>query len=280
MSCVTSRAETQPPRPSLILVRALSGLGETFGVRSLRQLYPEPDADVDPQDVYAFPAGSGRWVRAMFVSSVDGAASVDGRSGGLGNVTDREIFAVLRGLADAVLIGAGTARAERYGPVEPSPLWAEQRVGRPPTPPVAIVSRSLAFDLTGPLFTAAPPQARTIVLTCEAASEARIRDVRRVADVIVAGGEQVEPAVALDGLAERGLRRVSCEGGPRLLAGIAAAGCLDELCLTLSPVLLGGDAPRITHGGALASRLDLELAAVLEDEGYLFLRYVRRLGSS
>lgn len=242
---------------------------------TLRQLYPAFEADVDLNQAYAFPSGPGTWVRAVFVSSVDGAASVDGRAGGLGNTTDRDLFAVLRGLADVVLVGAGTALAEGYGPVRPTPLWADDRVGRASTPPMAIVSRSLAFDLTGPLFTAAPESSRTIVLTCEAAPDALLRDVRRVADVIVAGGERVDPTTALDRLAQRGLRRISCEGGPRLLSDIAEAGCLDELCLTVSPVLLGGDAPRITNGPLLTSRLGLGLTGVWEDESYLFLRYAR-----
>lgn len=248
----------------------------TSTATSLRQLYPVCDGEIDLSEVYAFPAGSDTWVRAVFVSSVDGAAKVDGRSGGLGNAADRTIFELLRGLADVVLVGAGTAQVERYGPVEPSPLWTDKRVGRSPTPPLAVVSRSLSFDLTGPLFTATEDQTRTIVVTCEAAPAARLHDVRRVADVIVAGDEHVEATVALEALAQRGYRRVSCEGGPRLLSEIAQAGCLDELCLTVSPLLLGGDSSRITDGPAMNS-LGLELSTVLENESHLFLRYARKV---
>jgi riboflavin biosynthesis pyrimidine reductase len=243
---------------------------------SLRQLYPAAGAEIDLAQTYAFPAGTRRCVRAVFVSSVDGAATINGHSGGLGNTADKTIFALLRGLADVVLVGAGTARAEHYGPVEPTPIWGHQRDGRPPTPPVAVVSRSLTFDLTGPLFTAAPNHARTIVLTCQAASDARVREVSRVAEVIVAGSDRVDPAAALDCLTQRGYRRITCEGGPRLLAQIAQAACLDELCLTLSPLVLAGSSPRITNGPALANGLHLDLVTVLEDNGHLFLRYALR----
>lgn len=242
----------------------------------LRQLFPAAVAEVDLAEAYAFPDGTRRCVRAVFVSSVDGAATMNGRSRGLGNAADTTIFALLRGLADVVLVGAGTVRAERYGPVEPTPLWDKLRAGRPPAPPVAVVSRTLEFDLSGPLFTAAPDRARTIVLTCQGAPDARRRAVSRVAEVIVAGDDRVEPSAALDRLAGRGYRRVSCEGGPRLLTQIAQAGCLDELCLTLSPLVLAGSSPRITNGPALTDSLHLDLVTVLEGEGYLFLRYALR----
>lgn len=267
------RARSSPDEASFDLVNEKEPTATS--VMSLRQLYPACDGDVDLTSVYAFPERSGTWVRAVFVSSIDGAATLEGRAGGLGNSTDHDIFSLLRGLADVVLVGARTAEIERYGPIEPSPLWADQRLGRPPTPPLAIVSRSLSFDLTGPLFTATTESARTIVVTCEAAPNARLRDVRRVADVIVAGDERVEPPAALEALAQRGHRRVSCEGGPQLLSEIAQAGCLDELCLTLSPILLGGASSRITDGPAMTCRLGLDLTAVMEDESSLFLTYVR-----
>lgn len=248
----------------------------TSHTTSLRQLYPTAGTEVDLAEAYAYPAGTRRCVRAVFVSSVDGAATRDGHSAGLGNSTDKTIFTLLRGMADVVLVGAGTARAERYGPVESTPLWGMERDGRAPTPPIAVVSRSLEFDLTSPLFTAAPQHARTMVITCQGAPAARLREVRRVAEVIVAGTDRVNPAAALDRLAQRGYRRISCEGGPRLLAQIAETHCLDELCLTLSPLVLAGSSPRISNGPALATSLPLELITVLEDGAFLFLRYALR----
>ena len=234
-----------------------------------------PKDGVDLAAAYAFPHRDVPWLRAVFVSSVDGAATLHGRSGGLGNSTDRRIFALGRALADVVVVGAGTVRAERYGPVQVAAEWQTLRDGRPLTPPVAVVSRQLDLDLTGPLFVAAPEHARTIVVTSSAAPGDRRRAVSKVAEVIMAGDTWVEPATAMAALAERGYRRMSLEGGPRLFAHFVAAGLLDELCLTLSPAVVGGDAARITDGPPLPAPISMRLVRILTDESYLFLRYVR-----
>lgn len=211
------------------------------------------------------------------VASADGAATFAGRSGGLSSATDKRIFALLRGLADVILAGAGTVRVEGYGPAEPRPEWQEMRAaaGQPPAPPIAVVSRRLDLDLAGPLFA---PGAGTIVITTAAAPPRRRRAAAENADVIVAGSERVDIGAAIDALAGRGLGRILCEGGPQLLAQIVAAGLLDELCLTVSPLLTAGDAPRILNGGALPAATGLRLAHLLEDDDFLFLRYIRREG--
>lgn len=242
---------------------------------ALIELYPVRSGSVDIAAAYAFPDGDASWVRANFVSSVDGAATLGGRSGGLGNDTDWRIFALLRALVDVLLVGAGTVRAEGYGPAEVAPEWRAPRTGRTPTPPIAVVSHGLDLDLSAPLFTAAPRDARTIVFTDATAPERRRRAVGKVAEVIIAGDGQVGPAATIDALAQRGYRRISCEGGPRLLADIVAADRLDELCLTRGPVIVGGDAPRITRGGTSSVPLNLRLQHLLADGSYLFLRYTR-----
>lgn len=242
---------------------------------ALRELYPTPSGAVDLPAAYAFPDGETPWVRANFVASVDGAATLAGRSGGLGNEMDRRIFALLRALADVVLVGAGTVRAEHYGPAEIDDEWRSLRTEQNPTPPIAVVSRGLDLDLSAPLFAAAPAHARTIVVLPGAVDERRRREIGEVADVIVAGDDLVQPSAAIPQLAERGLRRISCEGGPRLLSHLVAADRLDELCLTSSPLLVSGSGPRITNGIAPPAPLDLRLDQLLADDGYLFLRYVR-----
>lgn len=249
----------------------------------MRRFYPAPaeDAhlteDADLAAAYAFPEASRQpWVRAVFVASADGAAAVDGRAGGLGSEADQKLFALLRGLADVVLAGAGTVRAEGYGPVKQHQSWGDVRAGRPPTPPVAVVSRRLDLDPSSPLFTQAPGHAQTMVITCAAAPQQRLRALRGTAEVIIAGAERVDLAEAVRTLGRRGHMRISCEGGPRLHAQIAGAGLLDELCLTLSPLLLAGNAQRITDGAPVPGGLPMRLASVLEDGGYLFLRYIRR----
>jgi riboflavin biosynthesis pyrimidine reductase len=232
----------------------------------------EPAGSADLAEAYAYPA-TVPWLRANMVAGVDGAATHDDRSGGLGGEADRRLLSLLRALADVVVVGAGTVRAEGYGPVRPREWWGALRDGRTPAPPLAIVSRGLGLDFDAPVFTEA--LAPTIVITCGSAPDDRVAVCQKRAEMIFAGDESVDPAAALDALAERGLVRQLTEGGPRLLAQFVAAGRLDELCLTVSPQLTAGDAARILNGPGAAST-PLRLGHVLEDDDFLFLRYVRR----
>ncbi len=249
-----------------------------------RELLPTPGGEVDLAAAYAHPVGLDRpWVRANMVSSADGGAiGPSGRSRDLSSPADRRVMGVLRGLCDVVLVGANTARVEDYGPVKDRASWAELRGGRPATPPVAVVSRSL--DLPGHLLTDAPAHARTIVFTVASAPAARRAHVARHADLVVVDGASVTPAHIVNALAARGLYRVLTEGGPHLLAEFTAAGLLDELCLALSPRLLGAGAPRIVSGGpgtpgapgqASAQSTPVRIAHLLTADDTLFARYVR-----
>jgi riboflavin biosynthesis pyrimidine reductase len=239
----------------------------------MRRLLPAPAADVDPRDAYAVP--SGRHLRANMVTSVDGAAAVAGRVGALSGTADQGVLHVLRALADVVLVGAGTIRAEGYGPDLVPPDEQRRRVaaGHPPVPRLAIVTRSLDLDLAAPLFTAA--DVRPLVVTTAAAPGARVAAAREVADVVTVGADRVDMSAALDALAERGLRRVLSEGGPHVLAELFAAGQVDELCLTVSPRVLCGHELRVTDGAPLPRPVGLRLAHVLEEDDFLFLRYTR-----
>ncbi|MBT2364121.1 pyrimidine reductase family protein [Streptomyces sp. ISL-10] len=265
----------------------------------MRRLFPvtdqTPPADVredrewsldELADAYAYPAdvphegGAGRaraWLRANMVSSLDGAAQHDGRSQPISSDADMRIFGALRGLADAVVVGAETVRLEGYRPARARGAFAERRAaaGQGPAPAIAVVSASLDLDFSLPLFT--EPLVPTLVLTGAAAAPDRIREAEKAgADVVVAGdGPGVEPARAVRALAERGLVRLLTEGGPRMLGQFAAAGVLDELCLTVSPTMTVGDAQRIAGGPALADPARFALASVLEEQGFLFTRYRR-----
>jgi riboflavin biosynthesis pyrimidine reductase len=241
----------------------------------MRQLLPTPLDEVDVRSAYAYPSdvGDRPWVRANMVSSLDGAAVVDGRSGALGGTGDKEVFGVLRGLADAVLVGAGTARIEGYRALRAKEPYAALRASldQAPAPALVLVSGRLDLDPDSQLFHGGGQ--RTIVMTHSASDPELRKALADVADVIVAGTEAVDIGVALDALAARGIARVLCEGGPHLLADIAAAGRLDELCLTLAPRVVGGVATRITAGPTLDQ--SFELAQLLDDEGALLARYVR-----
>ena len=253
----------------------------------MRQVYPGGSAlaDAAVAGLYAYPdpgAPPRCWVRANMVASLDGAASIDGRARGLSSEADEQVFAMLRALADVILVGAGTARAEHYGPVRPESeglRWAWLRDGRTPSAPIAVITRALGLDLASALLAGAPPHARTIVITTEAAPAERRDAAARTAEVIVAGEAMVDMMAAVEALGERGYPRVLTEGGPHLLAQIAAEGLLDELCLTISPLLAGPEAGRIVTGGLPmpgGATLPFTLAHALEDEGYLLCRYVRR----
>jgi riboflavin biosynthesis pyrimidine reductase len=258
----------------------------------VRQIYPQETTPTDAglAGLYAYPRQAGpeaRWLRANMVMSLDGAASVRGRSGGLSGGADQQVFALLRALADVIVVGAGTARVEGYGPVRPGEegvRWAWLREGRPASPPIAVLTRRIDLDPASPLLAGgAPGQARTIVITTEAAPADRRAAVARTAEVIVAGEQSIDVPAAVAALGARGYRRMLTEGGPHLLAQIIGAGLLDELCLTLSPVLTGPGAGRIVRGpGPLQSLWDsgrsLTLAHVLAADGHLLCRYLRPAG--
>lgn len=230
----------------------------------------------DLAEIYAYPSTDRPWVRANMVTSADGAATIHGRSSELSSDADRSLFALLRTLSDVILVGAGTARAERYAAVRPHELWEDLRADDAPVPAIAVVTRRVSLDLNTPLITAALPGAKTIIITTEQApSELRAAALKN-ADVIVAGEDTADLGMALAALGERGYRRILAEGGPQLLGQLAAAELLDELCLTISPLVTSGVAGRIAVGTDAAQMGKLVLQHVLEDQGFLFCRYTRR----
>jgi riboflavin biosynthesis pyrimidine reductase len=234
------------------------------------RLWPDPAENLSDDELIADIGAPG--VRFNFVSSVDGAATRDGLSGGLSGTADKRRFELLRRVADVVLVGAGTVRDEGYDAMRVSGASAAWRTanGRPPHPVFAIVTGHLDLDPASPLFTDAP--VRPIVLTTERATAIDRFD----ADVVVAGATRVEPGLAVAALRERGLQHILCEGGPTLFGTFIDADALDELCLTISPSLEAGDARRIANGDAPPR--DLRLATVLRSGDTLLLRYSRHDG--
>ncbi|MGH9073479.1 MAG: pyrimidine reductase family protein, partial [Acidimicrobiales bacterium] len=240
---------------------------------------------MDPHRAYAWPgpaAGRAVHVRVNFVASVDGAVDVGGRSRPLSSPADRSVFSALRDLCDVILVGAGTVRQEHYGPARPDGDSQARRLqqGLAPVPPIAVVTGGLGLDLASPFFVSAV--ARPLLLTATSAPEERRAAAALVADVVVAGEDRVEPEPALCALAQRGFTRVLCEGGPTLVAQLAAADRIDELCLSLSPQLAGpaSSRPLASPPQAAASPVPLDLVHVLTDGSTLFLRYARASTSS
>jgi riboflavin biosynthesis pyrimidine reductase len=216
----------------------------------MRLLLPEV-RDLTDDDLYDLYDEPGPHLRAGFVASLDGAIAVEGKAKGLQYPADVTVFRALRAVCDAVIVGAGTVRAEDYGPVRLRPAaaaWRESH-GRSADIPIVVVSRTGGLGtgrvLQGPVLLARPTGARGT-----AAPE---------------GVEEIpaEPAELVAALHERGYTRLLCEGGPALLTSLLAGGVVDELCLTASPLLVGHE-PRLV--GGLETPVDLELTHLVHDD--------------
>ena len=250
----------------------------------VRRLIPAPpadDLDIDALAAhYAYAsAGSPKdpndpvTVRANMVSSIDGAITLDGRSQPISGKADWFLFGLQRALADVIVVGAGTARAEGYGPGRARPEFAHLRqgAGQPPSPTLAIVSRSGDLDPDADFLSG---DARPLVITCEAGA-AQLGRVSDRADVIVAGGDDVDLSHAMHEVGKRGHRQVLTEGGPHLLGSLLDAALIDEFVTTSSPLVVGGDSGRMIAGAEGAVR-DLDLVGLLEQDGALFTHYRRK----
>jgi riboflavin biosynthesis pyrimidine reductase len=240
----------------------------------MRRLLPEPSEEVSPYDAYRPADPAAPLLRLNMVASIEGTVvGEDGRAGTLGAAGDREVFRSLRALADAVLVGAATVRADGYGPHRLRAELAGRRRadGRRDPAAIVVVTRSIDLDLGAPLFTQA--RVPTVVLTCAAADPLRRGAAERAGRVVVAGEECVDLAAGVAALRRLGFAHVLCEGGPSVNTTLLRLGLVDELCLTVAPTLVGRG---LQLAGDLPQRRDLDLVSVLEQDGELFLRYRAR----
>lgn len=246
----------------------------------MRRLLPDP-ATLALDDLYAGltladPAPDRDvHVALCMVSSADGAVAVDGLSGGLGGPADVLALSRLRAANDVSLVGAGTVREEGYGPMTGS---AERRADRAarglrPAARLAIVTRSGRLDPELRVFS--DPSEPPLILTSEAADPAALAAIEDRAEIHVVGDDHLEVEPMLGTLADLGLPRVVCEGGPRLVQQLLAVGAIDEAFLTVAPMLVGGPVRRVI-AGEQEHPTPLELVSVYEHEGDLLLRYRRR----
>ena len=227
----------------------------------VKRVWPEPAGDLTEAEIlaaYPWPLDGGEpWVRANMVMSLDGAiAGPDGRSKSISSPADRRLFALLREDADVLLVGARTVREENYGPT---------------TKPLAIVSATLDLPASLAMFaeaTKATP--RPLLLASEAAIQQAPTDLADRIDLIPCGEHKVELADAIAVLAQRGLLRIHCEGGPTLLTGLLLAQQLNELLLTISPVLVGSPTHLVNEPLQHASAAQPQ--QVLTEAGSVFLR--------
>jgi riboflavin biosynthesis pyrimidine reductase len=228
--------------------------------------------DIDPAldlGLYAFPDIDRPWLRTNFVTTLDGAAhDVGGVTASLGGDTDTALFAHLRTLADLILVGAGTTRIEKYGPTSGGTSRDDDAPSSRGTAPIAIVSRRLEI----------PERLRTpgvIVVTTTDASTERVDELTAAGvDVIAHGDVTVDWPAVLATFAARGWFKINCEGGPSLHGELVSQGLVDDLCLTIAPVLTAGDAPRIAHS-RLPVAENMRLAHAVPVGDVLFTRWVR-----
>ncbi|WP_406279706.1 pyrimidine reductase family protein [Nocardia sp. NBC_00881] len=241
---------------------------------------------LSPDDLarlYAFPAQlDAPWVRANFVSSIDGAATSGNLSEGLGTPADRTVFMMLRELSDVILVGAGTVRSENYGGARTDPrrrrALHDRGIGGHPDgapPPIAVVTASAALEPGARLFTdtQVPP---LVITTAIAPADRKQQLVDAGADVIEAGDIAVTPKRLLRALGERGLLRVLTEGGPHLFGELLEADAVDELCLTTAPLLVGGTARRISLSAHEFRSPMTRTHVLLDDDGTMLTRWARR----
>ena len=227
-------------------------------------------------DAESRPVPEGRpWVYANMVATTDGAGTFDGVTAPISSPVDKALFSLLRAQSDVILVGAGTVRAEGYGPARTPQRYQDERVGRgqQPFPAIAVVTGSLQLDFSSPFFTEAV--SRPIVVTMGTSDERARERAAEVAEVVVAGDDRVDLAAALRVIRGLGHSWVLTEGGPTLLGELVHCELLDELCLTISPLIAAGDGPRIVDAPSLDAPRRMRLAHVLEEDGELFLRYLR-----
>jgi riboflavin biosynthesis pyrimidine reductase len=242
----------------------------------MRLLWPADRAgaidNAELERLYSYPDRD--WLSVTFVSSVDGAVELGGRAPALSNDPDRTVLALASDLSDALLVGSSTAVVEKFRGQHPDDNTAarRRRHGLSEVAPTVVVS-------TGSLPPDAEVITRALVPTIVVTSALAARDHGAAwagagADVLVSGERSVNLAEALRRLRERGLRRIDCEGGHGLFAGLLAEGLVDELRLTLSPLLVAGDSARIASGPALPTPTRLRLESLVTAEDVLLLRYL------
>jgi riboflavin biosynthesis pyrimidine reductase len=228
---------------------------------------------------YAYPEGlQSCWVRGNMIASLDGGATEDGKAGGLAGPGDKAVFALMRQAADVIVVGAATVRIENYSGAQLSVAQRQdrQRRGQAEVPPIAIITQTGELDPGARIFTRteAPP----LILTCTQSVDDTRQRLGAVAEVIDASGsepDRVDVAAVLKILADRRLFRVLTEGGPTILSLFIENELLDELCLTVAPILVGGVARRIATGPDAAHTTMRPTHLLTDDEGYLYTRYTK-----
>lgn len=212
------------------------------------------------------------WVMANFVSTIDGATAVQGGATAISDEDDATMFQAIRAVSDYIVVGAGTVRAENYGPVvlDEERIRLRKEAGLDPRPGLVVVTRSLELAPEHRMFT--DSDRRVMVVTGRDAPQDRLAALSAVADVVTLASTRPEHILGHLGPA----RIVLCEGGPTLFGQFVTAGLVDEMALTIAPMMVAGQSRRVAEGDETVQPIDMRLDSVLHGDRSLFLRYVRR----
>lgn len=238
----------------------------------IRQLLPTDRRLTGPADLeLAYEHPGAHHLRVNFISSLDGAIEIDGRSGPLGGPADRAAFMAMRAVADVVMVGAGTARAENYGPVKLDADAQKRRLerGQAAHPPLAVVTARADLDPAARMFA---EDGEVLIITTERSADQR-PELAAAAELLPCGESMVELRRAVETLRSRSLGRILCEGGPELMRSLLSAGLVDELCLTISPLLAGPQRRQLSGDAPPPAPERFRLAALLEGDGMILARY-------
>jgi riboflavin biosynthesis pyrimidine reductase len=212
-------------------------------------------------------------VRANFATSLDGAITgPDGRSGSVNTVADHVVFELLRAVSDVVVVGAGTLRSEGYTALSVANRWhrTRSRLGLVDVLPLVCVSNSGEVP---PRLRVAPRGTVLMATHTGAPGLADAREVLGEEQVLECGDEAVDDTRLVALLADRGWDRILTEGGPHLTGSMIAAGVLDEVCLSVTPVVVGGVGPRMTSPAATVTGYVPRV--LVEEDGTLIGRWFR-----
>lgn len=254
-----------------------------LGSTLVYQVFPSWLQDIDPLNVYIDDqrlAPSNRpYLLLNMIASLDGASTIKGLSGGLGSAADQRILVALRACCDWILVGSGTAKAERYRPPRMNPAAVDRRsqLGFEAAPRLAIVTASGKLDPSIPALIH-PNQPKTLIICGKQANHQHLAELN--AEVVWLPTPRPKPQEVLGVLYERHAKVVLCEGGPSWNASLLSAGVIDEICLSISPRLVGGTAGRVVAGTQERLPTNMALQRVLVEDGYLFTRYIRQVETS
>ena len=248
----------------------------------MKRIFPS-EMNLDPIDFYdqvRTPHVDRPWLLLNMITSIDGSTHISGTSGGLGGPADQRVLGTLRSFADVILVGSGTVQAENYRtPHAPDGESGKRRIERKQDqhPRLAVLSGSGNLDSGIPMFDQDESKgAKPLIYTSENGNENLSENFQEKAEVVTLGVGPVDLSFVLRDLFDRGAKVVLAEGGPSLNHQLVEAQLVDELCLTISPLLVGGESSSIINGPVFSDPHQFQLNGLATEDRFLFCRYLSK----